>query len=153
MTRPVLGAFVGVMVLVVPACRGGGGRAVAFDAVRIRGGVVLVEKALTDEEKAVGLMFRTSLETNRGMVFRFDPPSRPSFYMRNTAIPLDLVFITPDGRVASVHRMEPFDDRTLHTARTEVSWALEVRAGWVERHGVRPGDRVEFVKVRGEEVR
>lgn len=140
----------GVLML-VSACRGGGRSGTDFDAVRIRQGVVLVEKALTEREKATGLMFRTSLPTNRGMVFLFDPPSRPSFYMRNTAVPLDLVLITPEGRVASVHRMEPFDERTLHTARTEVSWALEVNAGWVDRHGVRAGDRVEFLKVGKEE--
>jgi uncharacterized membrane protein (UPF0127 family) len=117
-----------------------------FNAVRIRASVVQVEKALTEREKSMGLMFRTSLATNTGMIFQFDPPSTPSFYMKNTAIPLDILFISPDMKIVTIKRMEPFDATTLHSPTAASAWALEVNAGWAERHGVREGDSVEFIE-------
>ncbi len=103
-----------------------------------------VEVARTPEQWARGLMHRTTLAPDAGMLFLFPKARRVSMWMRDTLIPLDMVFITRSGRVAeviadtqplSLHRIAP---------RTPVPSVLEVRAGTAERLGIRPGDRVRW---------
>jgi uncharacterized membrane protein (UPF0127 family) len=105
--------------------------------------IINTEITETPEEKAMGLMFRTSLSDDAGMLFFYDTPQEITMWMRNTYIPLDMVFIRPDG---IVHRIEawtqPFSEKII-SAGANVSACLELAGGAAERLGLKPGDRVE----------
>ncbi|MGH6814507.1 MAG: DUF192 domain-containing protein, partial [Hyphomicrobiaceae bacterium] len=104
--------------------------------------VINIEVAETAEEKAYGLMFRTSLAENAGMLFEFDPPQDVTMWMRNTYISLDMVFIRGDGAVHRVEtRTEPLSERTI-ASQGSVTAVLELPAGAADRMKIKPGDRV-----------
>jgi len=103
-----------------------------------------VEVARNEADRAQGLMFRRSLAPDRGMLFDFGPRVEPILmWMKNTYIPLDMVFIRPDGTVARVaENAEPLSTRTISSGEP-VSAVLEVSGGTAARLGIKPGDRVE----------
>ena len=101
-----------------------------------------VELALTPEQMSQGLMFRRSMPADAGMLFDYRSVQPVSFWMRNTFIPLDLIFILPDGKIAGIHeRAVPLDERPI-TSPVPVRAVLEVNGGTVTRLGIRAGDRV-----------
>jgi uncharacterized membrane protein (UPF0127 family) len=104
---------------------------------------VTVEVVRTPDELARGLMHRTSLAEDAGMLFVFPETDEHSFWMKDTLIPLDMIFIGEDRTVVGiVANAEPL---TLEARAAGVSrWVLEVNGGWTARHGVGPGDRVRF---------
>jgi uncharacterized protein len=101
-----------------------------------------VEVARTPEEQARGLMFRESLPADGGMLFPMDPPRHASFWMKNTIIPLDMIFIRPDGSIARIepetipHSLAPV------TSGEPVSAVLELAGGRAAALGIAEGDRV-----------
>jgi uncharacterized protein len=103
-----------------------------------------IEVATTNQEKAQGLMFRRSLPENNGMLFVYDPPQPIMMWMKNTLIPLDMVFIAPDG---TVHRIEtstePFST-TIISSEGPVLGVVELNAGAADRIGLKPGDQVVY---------
>ncbi len=102
-----------------------------------------VEVMRTEPEREKGLMFRRSLAADRGMLFDFGKVEPVMMWMRNTYIPLDMVFIGPDGRVVSTaQNAEPLSERIIPSNGAVLS-VLEVNAGTVAKLGVQPGDRVE----------
>jgi len=102
-----------------------------------------VEITETPQEKAKGLMFRTELPDNKGMLFFYDTPQEISMWMRNTYIPLDMVFIRADGVVHRIEaRTEPLSESII-SSRGDVTACLELAGGAAERLGLRRGDRVE----------
>lgn len=103
-----------------------------------------VEIADTDPKRERGLMFRRRLAADRGMWFVFSPPEQVSFWMKNTYIPLDLLFIGPDGRLLSIARnATPMSEATI-PAPAPVSAVLEVAGGRAGALGLEPGDRVRL---------
>ena len=103
-----------------------------------------VEIANTDEKRTVGLMYRRSLGQNAGMLFLYEPPQPIAMWMRNTYIPLDMIFISPDNRVHRiVERTEPFSLQTIPSGGT-VKGILEVNAGVAAKIGLKPGDGVRY---------
>ena len=112
------------------------------DPVRVR-----VEIARTDEEHRRGLMYRQNLAPDAGMLFLFDSDEIHSFWMKNTLIPLDLIFIRADGTVAGV--VESAEPKTL-TGRSvgRISrHVLEVNGGFAKAHGIGEGTRVTYEHV------
>src|SRR5262245_59657465 len=104
--------------------------------------VIDIEVAETAEEKSFGLMFRTALAGNAGMLFEFGPPQEVTMWMRNTYIPLDMVFIRRDGVIHRIEtRTEPLSERVI-ASRGSVTAVLELAGGAAERLGLKPGDRV-----------
>jgi uncharacterized membrane protein (UPF0127 family) len=105
--------------------------------------VINVEVTETAEEKMLGLMYRVHLADNAGMLFVYDEPQVITMWMRNTYIPLDMVFIRADG---IVHRIEawtePLSERTISSV-AKVTACLELAGGVAKRLGLKPGDRVE----------
>jgi uncharacterized membrane protein (UPF0127 family) len=102
-----------------------------------------VEMAESDKEKALGLMFRSHLSDDAGMLFWYPQPQDITMWMRNTYIPLDMVFIRPDGTIARIEaEAEPLSDRII-AAGAPVNAVLELAGGAAERLGIRPGDRVQ----------
>jgi uncharacterized membrane protein (UPF0127 family) len=108
---------------------------------------VAVELASNDEERTRGLMNRRELAPEAGMLFIF-PESEPrAFWMKNTLIPLDMLFIDDGGRVVGlIERAEPLTTSPRDPG-VPSRYVLEVNGGWAARHGVRPGDRVRFENV------
>lgn len=91
----------------------------------------------------LGLMFRESLDINSGMLFVFDEVAEQSFHMRETKIPLDIAFITEEGIIESIKKLEPFDESSV-ASDGEVLCALEVNRGWFEENNVEVGDQIEI---------
>lgn len=105
--------------------------------------VFKVEVMRTDEQRARGLMFRRHMPADRGMLFDFKTEQRVMMWMRNTYIPLDMVFITKDGTVINVAEdTEPLSERTISSAAPAYS-VLEVNAGTARRIGLKAGDQVK----------
>jgi uncharacterized protein len=103
-----------------------------------------VELAATPQEQAKGLMFRTELGPDEGMIFPFDPPRGASFWMRNTVIPLDLIFVGVDGRISNIAANAiPYDESNLNSVGLAKA-VLELRGGRAAELGIVPGDRVEW---------
>lgn len=101
-----------------------------------------VELAVTKAEQARGLMFRKSLAPDRGMLFPYNPPQRAAFWMKNTLIPLDILYIAPDGRVLSIARNAVPRDETPIPSGGVVGGVLEIPGGRAAQLGILPGDRV-----------
>lgn len=109
-----------------------------------KGPRLAVELMLNDAHRARGLMYRTSLAEDHGMLFAWRTPGYRSFWMRDTCIPLDMLFIDEDGYVAGiVENVPPLNEESRGVA-CKVSYVLEVNAGWARRHGIVPGDRVRI---------
>ena len=106
-----------------------------------------VEVARTEPQRMKGLMDRPSLPADAGMLFLFDETSVHSFWMKNTHIPLDMIFIDDEGRIVGI--VESATPRTLteRTVGKPSRYVLEVNGGWAEAHGVAAGDRVRFENV------
>jgi uncharacterized membrane protein (UPF0127 family) len=102
-----------------------------------------VEVAATPAEQAKGMMFRRSMPRGRGMIFPMQPPRPASFWMQNTWLPLDIIFIAPGGRVLNVVRGEPLSLAMLDSAGP-VEAVLELNAGEAERIRLKPGDPVRW---------
>jgi uncharacterized membrane protein (UPF0127 family) len=101
-----------------------------------------VEIAEAPKEKEVGLMFRTELPDGRGMLFPYGEPREVTMWMRNTYIPLDMVFIRADGVVHRIEaRAEPLSERII-SSEGPVAAVLEMAGGAAERLGLKAGDRV-----------
>jgi len=106
-----------------------------------------VELARSEAELARGLMHRRELGPEAGMLFLFPANEPRTFWMKNTLIPLDMLFIDDGGRVVGlVERAEPLTTSPRESGAPS-RYVLEVNGGWAARHGVRPGDRVRFENV------
>ena len=103
-----------------------------------------VEVARTSAEQAKGLMFRTAMGANEGMIFPMDPARQASFWMKNTVISLDLVFIGPDRRIESIAANAVPYSLSPIPSKGNVSAVLELNGGRAAQLGLAPGDRVEW---------
>lgn len=103
-----------------------------------------VEVARSDAEQEHGLMFRKAMGADEGMLFPVAPPEPKSFWMKNTVLALDIVFIGPDRRVLNIAADAiPYDLTNLNSAGP-VSAVLELNAGVCARLGIKPGDQVAW---------
>lgn len=107
---------------------------------------VAVELALTDEQRAMGLMFREILPKERGMLFIFETEQPLSFWMKNTRIPLDVIYFNASGSYVSAVTMEPCkeDPCPNYPAEGPAKYGLEVVAGFVEQVGVNENWELAF---------
>lgn len=101
---------------------------------------VAVELAVDRATQAKGLMHRQSMPEDQGMLFVFERTKQMSFWMRNTHIPLDIGYFTPDGVLREIYPLYPHDETSRKSIRSDLLYALEVNQGWFERHRVKPGD-------------
>lgn len=103
-----------------------------------------VEAALSPKDQAQGLMFRKSLEADAGMLFPMEPPRTASFWMKDTLIPLDMLFIHTDGTIAFIKaQAEPYSREPV-SAGVPVAAVLELRGGRAAELGIKEGDRVHW---------
>jgi uncharacterized protein len=104
--------------------------------------VFSVEMATTAQEKETGLMYRKELPDGKGMLFDFSPEQQVSMWMKNTYIPLDMIFIRADGRILRIaENTEPLSTRIISSGGP-AKGVLEVIAGTAKKYGIAPGDRV-----------
>jgi uncharacterized membrane protein (UPF0127 family) len=104
--------------------------------------VFSVEMATTEEEKTTGLMYRKELPDGKGMLFDFSPEQQVSMWMKNTYIPLDMIFIRADGRILRIaENTEPLSTKIISSGGPAKA-VLEVIGGTAQKYGIQPGDRV-----------
>jgi uncharacterized membrane protein (UPF0127 family) len=110
---------------------------------------VALEVMNTPAGRERGMMYRTSIADDHGMLFVFSEEAEHPFWMKNTLIPLDMLFIAADGRIVGIHpHAVPLSTASLSVGKPS-TYVLEVNGGWAARHNVRPGDRMEFHAVPG----
>ena len=108
------------------------------ETLSLAGHRLVAEVADRDAARLRGLMYRTRLAPDHGMLFVFDQPGEYCMWMRNTRLPLSVAFLDARGTVINVEAMQPqTDDR--HCARRPASYALEMTQGWFSAHGIRDG--------------
>ena len=136
-----------VLLAVLPAiaaCRGGNRvDIVAPDGATLA--TVKVEIADTPQSEELGLMYRNSLAADAGMLFVFAAPAHQVFWMKNTKIPLDMIFADGQRRVIGiVANAEPFSEARL-SVPGDSQYVLEVNGGFCRNNGVKAGDRLNFL--------
>lgn len=102
-----------------------------------------VSIADTEEKQAEGLMHWTELAQDAGMLFVFADDAERSFWMKNTLIPLDIIFIRVDGKIHHIHENAIPEDLTSISSQGPVSAVLEINGGLAEKLGIKPGDIVQ----------
>jgi uncharacterized membrane protein (UPF0127 family) len=122
-----------------------GGHAPPYQRLTAGLHVIQAEIASSPSQRQIGLMFRTQLSPNVGMLFIFDEKTQHCMWMRNTLIPLSVAFIDDDGRIINIENMLP-QTETLHCARQPVRYALEMELGWFKRRGITPGIKIKGLR-------
>ncbi len=141
--QPRVWSLVGAILLLAAACKDPGPYVVVFT----RGGGeirVSVEVADTPDALTRGLMYRTELAPDHGMLFLFDQEKNHPFWMKNTPIPLDMIFLSPGRTIVALHEgAEPFSIAPIDSKVPSIA-VLEVTRGFVAAHKIAIGDRVEY---------
>ena len=100
--------------------------------------LIQAEVAQTPEQRSTGLMFRSAMGANEGMLFAFEEAGQQCFWMKNTLLPLSVAFVADDGSVVNIENMKP---QTLdsHCSSKPVRFVLEMNDGWFAKRGIKPG--------------
>jgi uncharacterized membrane protein (UPF0127 family) len=101
-----------------------------------------VEVAKTEEERALGLMYRKSLNWNSGMLFLFEQETNTPFWMKNTYIPLSIAFIDKNNVIIDILEMTPNQEAILYAPSRSYLKALEMNRGWFLENGIKVGDTI-----------
>ena len=105
-----------------------------------------IEVADTGEERANGLMFRREMPDDRGMLFVFEETRRVAFWMKNTPMPLDLLFVEEDGTIGAIMQGTPFSEAPI-SPPVAARFVLELKSGTSARTGVAVGDRLRHPRI------
>ncbi|HVY69055.1 MAG TPA: DUF192 domain-containing protein [Verrucomicrobiae bacterium] len=103
---------------------------------------LVTEIAKTEAQQAAGMMYRTNMAENEAMLFPLPAPTKASFWMRHTLLPLSCAYIEPDGMIEEIRDMKPLDETPIVAASDKILYVLETRQGWFERNHVTTGMRV-----------
>ena len=111
--------------------------------VTLKAGMHLIQAqvAATPEQRATGLMHRTEMPTNEGMLFVFEQPAGQCFWMKNTLLPLTAAFVADDGTIVNLADMQP-QSLDSHCSAKPVRYVLEMHQGWFAKRGIGPGFRL-----------
>ena len=142
-TALVCGAFMSIPQSVFAEC--------VQDRISLRGtwgqAAFNIEIADEPQERALGLMHREEMPSNSGMLFVYDEPQTASFWMENTLIPLDMIFIASDGIVSRVHHDAVPLDRTPIYGGEDIQFVLEINAGLARSYGISEGSEIQHPSV------
>ena len=149
MRRPRARSLFVLVALLLASCAPLQTQRLALLQVSIGGVAATVELAATPQARARGLMYRTKLEPDAGMLFVYPSPRRLTFWMKNTLLPLDIGYFDSDRFLIEVHRMTPQQGTTDDLLRTYASsesavYALEMNAQWFERHNLKRYARLKL---------
>jgi uncharacterized protein len=97
------------------------------------------EIATTMLQVQTGMMFRTNMAENAGMLFVFSGPHQAAFWMKNTIVPLSAAYISPDGTILEIHDLHPHNTNSVEATSHQVQYVLEVNQGWFKRHNISTG--------------
>lgn len=128
-----------------------------FYAIKIGETTARLQLALSLREMQRGLMERTNLGADEGMVFIYGEPQQMSFWMRNTPTALDIGFFDAEGVLKEVYPLYPYDETPVQSRGTALKYAVEMNQGWFKANGLRAGARLnlralaEAVRARGAE--
>lgn len=100
---------------------------------------MVAELALSGEQTQTGMMFRTNLAENAGMLFVFPAPYRASFWMKNCPLSLSAAYIDPEGVILEIHDLQPHNTNSVVASSERVQFVLEANQGWFGRHNVTTG--------------
>jgi uncharacterized protein len=115
-----------------------------FPRAKLTAGMFVIDAAVasTDADREQGLMYRTKLAPNEGMLFVFNERAVHCFWMKNTLIPLSIAFIRADGTVTDIDEMDA-ETENNHCPRNNGVYALEMSKGWFASKGIQPGMKIE----------
>lgn len=99
---------------------------------------MVAELALTDEQLHTGMMFRTNMGENEGMLFPLPYTQRASFWMKNCPLSLSAAYIGPDGVIQEIHELQAYNTNAVLAASENIRFVLEAPQGWFERHHIGP---------------
>ncbi|HEX4208882.1 MAG TPA: DUF192 domain-containing protein [Candidatus Binataceae bacterium] len=138
-----LAAIASILCLALTACAQGPHVEIVAPDGTVRADVA-AEIAATPQERETGLMYRSHLGADDGMIFLFTHPQPLQFWMKNTEIPLDMIFANSNRQVVGiVERAEPYSEQLL-SAGGDSQYVLEVNGGFCARHGIKAGDHLRF---------
>lgn len=104
-----------------------------------------IEIAKTDESRQQGLMFRTSMEEKQGMLFIFEYEDMQSFWMKNTILPLDILFVNAKKEIVKIHRNTmPFQESPGYESGSPAQYVVEVNAGYCDKYKITEGNKITF---------
>ena len=101
--------------------------------------VVEAEVAVTARELATGMMHRTNILENEGMLFRLPFPQRANFYMKNVDVPLSCAYIDAEGTILEIHDLQPRNEKPVPSATENIQYVLETAQGWFKRNEIGVG--------------
>ncbi len=109
----------------------------------------LVELAKTNDEKSKGLMFREFLEDNQGMLFIYNLDGEYNFWMKNTLIPLDIIWINAEREIVHIeHKAQPCDEQCeIIKPEKNARFVLEINGGLAEKLGIKLGNKIDFYNI------
>ncbi len=103
-----------------------------------------VEVASNPTERDQGLMYRSQMDEEKGMIFIFDKEDMQAFWMKNTFIPLDIIFIDSKGVINTIHKNTvPYSEKSL-PSKLKSQFVVEVNGGYCDMHGIKEGDLIEY---------
>ena len=125
--------FAALLILVAANAR-------ATEKIELTAGIhrIEAELAYTNETRAQGLMHRTAMPPNHGMIFIFTEQARHCMWMRNTLMPLSVAFVDARGGIINIAEMQPHSEQN-HCAEKPARYALEMNSGWFKSRGIKPG--------------
>ena len=112
--------------------------------LRVDSHKITAKVAATNQTRGYGLMYRASLPPDTGMLFVFDNPGQPCFWMKNTPLPLSIAFIDQHGVIVNLADMQPHSTIS-HCPQAPVLYALEMEQGWFASKNIKPGARVSHL--------
>lgn len=105
-----------------------------------------IEVAENDDERMQGLMYRRSMDDSRGMLFIFQQEEPQSFWMKNTVIPLDIIYVNSKMEIVKIFKNTvPFSEKSLPSEKP-ATYVVEVNGGYTDKYGIREGDLISFAK-------
>ena len=102
---------------------------------------ITAQVAQTQEQRAIGLMFRQEMPQHEGMLFAFEQPSKQCFWMKNTDLPLSAAFVLDNGEITNIEDMKPQTTES-HCSTKPVRFVLEMNQGWFAKKGLKAGSKL-----------
>jgi uncharacterized membrane protein (UPF0127 family) len=115
-----------------------------FFPIKVGDKTVRMQLAVRVPEMERGLMERRDLGRDDGMIFVYDKPQQMNFWMRNTPTPLDIGFFDGEGMLEEIYQMHPFDENSVTSRSTLLTFALEMNQGWFSDKAVKPGAQLDL---------